>query len=124
MNNQELINDIQTKLNLLSKTKTVEEKIKQKILNLKKEFVEETEGHSLLDYISTNDVPLTYDQVDEMHDDENGLGDIAYKSFKDASWYELGYNELTDLIDNVKCYEGTFYNTRYKIQTLNDLLND
>ena len=114
---QELLNDIQSKLQLLSTTSTVEERIKKKIQELKKEFEESARGYEYTDYIG-HDNP-TYDSFLKIYN-TNGFGTEALKHLNQD--YGLYYDDIDSLVEMVTDFERLFLGTRCDIRDLQELL--
>ena len=114
---QELLNDIQSKLQLLSTTSTVEERIKGKIKELKKEFEESAKGYEYTEYIG-HDNP-TYDSFLKIFNTD-GFGTEALSCLNQD--YGLYYDDIESLVEMVNDFEKRFLRTRYEIRHLQELL--
>ena len=117
MNQQEkLLNEIQDKLKILSTypaISPVEERIKKKIQELKKEFEESAKGYEYTDYIG-HDNP-TYDSFLKIYN-TNGFGTEALKYLNQD--YGLYYDDVESLVEMVNDFEKRFRRTLCEITEL------
>jgi hypothetical protein len=110
---QELLNDIQSKLQLLSTTSTVEERIKTKIKELKNDFEESAKEYEYTDYIG-HDNP-TYCSFLKIYND-TGFGAEALKCLDQR--YGLYYDDIESLVEMVNDFEKRFRRTLCEITEL------
>lgn len=114
---QELLNDIQSKLQLLSTTSTVEERIKKEIQELKDDFEEAAKNYEYTTYIG-HDNP-TYESFLKIFNNE-GFGAEALLCLDTR--YSLYFDDVESLVEMVNDFERRFLEARYEIRKLEGYL--